>query len=122
MLTAVMGVFKLELFVRRMGGMGTWLLLAAYVSLLLLYRERKVLALGTLVIAYALPFALFIAYFHRYRMPIEPLVVALATVGFARLGAWAASRRAVTFDPQRWSSSATTMRPANRMRGTTAAR
>jgi hypothetical protein len=122
LLTAVLGVFKLELFARRMGTMGVWILLVAYVSLLLLYRERKVLALGTLVIVYALPFALFITYFHRYRLPIEPLVVALATVGSARLAAWVAARRATTFNPRRWSLPGAAIRPATGMRGTTAAR
>jgi len=122
LLIAVMGVFKLELFARRTGTLGVWVLLVAYVSALLLYRERKVLALNVLVLVYALPFALFITYFHRYRVPIEPLVVALATVGSARLAAWIAARQATTFNPRRWSLPGATIRPAAGMRGTTGAR
>jgi hypothetical protein len=122
LLTAVMGVFKLELFARRMGTVGVWVLLIAYLSGMLLYRDRKVLALGALVLVYALPFALFITYFHRYRVPIEPLVVALATVGLARLAAWIAARRATTFNPRRWSLPGATIRPGAGMRGTTATR
>lgn len=122
LLMAVMGVFKLELFARRMGSTGVWLLLVAYLSVMMLYKERKVLALGVLVLAYALPFAVFIAYFHRYRAPIEPLVIALATVGVARLAAWIGARRATAFSPRRWSPPGATIRPAAGMRGTTAAR
>jgi hypothetical protein len=90
-LSAQLGVYKLEQFARRLGRLGLWTLLAAVLAGVFLLRDRRVLAISVLVAAFALPFAIFIAYFHRYRIPIEPLVAALACIGGARLAEWAAA-------------------------------
>jgi hypothetical protein len=82
---ARLAIYKLELFARRAGTPGTWLILVAFIASLCMWRDRRVLGIAALLAAYALPFAVFVAYFQRYRSPIEPLVVALACTGAVSL-------------------------------------
>jgi len=90
-ISAELAFWKLRLFITRLGlGNALLAIVAAIAGAVALIRWRLVtLTFALAVFVYSFPFALIITYvqFERYRLPIEPLLIIVATAGaweFAR--------------------------------------
>jgi hypothetical protein len=75
-----MGIIKLELFTLKYGKYGLLLVMLAVAGALLSIRESRSWPLSLAAASYAAPFVLIVAYYDRYRLPIEPVLAVLSAV------------------------------------------
>jgi hypothetical protein len=75
-----MGLTKLQLFTVKYGKYGLALVLLAVVGALLCIRDPRSWPLSLAAASYAAPFVLIVAYYDRYRLPIEPVLAVLSAV------------------------------------------
>ena len=80
-----MAAVKVWIYCTRFGAYGVVVLLAALVAAVVGRRDARLWPLALLAISYSLPFVLIIAYFGRYRAPIEPVFAVLAAVGVTQV-------------------------------------
>ena len=100
-----MGIMKLELFTLKYGAYGLALVLLAVVGGLLSVRESRSWPLSLAAASYAAPFVLIVAYYDRYRLPIEPVLAVLSAVAI-RLALGFVWERYSRRNPQSHSTSA----------------
>jgi 4-amino-4-deoxy-L-arabinose transferase-like glycosyltransferase len=79
-----MGVTKLELFIFKYGKYGLGLVALAIVGAVLSIRDARSWPLSLAAASYAAPFVLIVAYYDRYRLPIEPVLAVLSAVAIGR--------------------------------------
>jgi hypothetical protein len=89
LVAAEMGLIKLWVYFTRFGNYGLLILLAAAATAVGRLRDSRTWPLTLLAVSYSMPFVLVIAYFGRYRAPIEPILSVLAAIG---IGVLATSR------------------------------
>ena len=82
---AKLGLIKLWVYFTRFGIYGLLILAGAVVTALARWRDKRTWPLTLLALSYSLPFVLVIAYFGRYRAPIEPVLSMLAAIGIGSL-------------------------------------
>lgn len=91
LISVQLAMAKIEVFVRSMKLIGVAILLLAILGALVTLRNPAIFTVTLWVSFYIGPFLLIIAYYSRYRAPIEPLLSLLATFAlywiFQRLGA-----------------------------------
>lgn len=80
LLTAKLGLAKLELFSIIMGSFGLGILIIAFFGAVSNLRSAELSTLALWVASYIGPFILVISYFPRYRAPIEPLLIFFAVL------------------------------------------
>jgi len=78
-----MGLTKLQIFTLRYGKYGFGLVLLAIAGAVLTLRETRSWPLSLAAASYAAPFVLIVAYYERYRLPIEPVLAVLSAVAVA---------------------------------------
>lgn len=95
-----LSALKLEAFVRIMGRTGIIICVFAALGALIAFVRRDYIALifTSWVAAYVMPFLIIICYFPRYRFPIEPLMMLLATIPirFTITYIWRSAQHTVT--------------------------
>jgi hypothetical protein len=87
-----MGLTKLELFILKYGKYGLGLVLLAVAGGLLSIRDSRSWPLSLAAASYAAPFVLIVAYYDRYRLPIEPVFAVLSAVAIGLVVGWVRAR------------------------------
>jgi 4-amino-4-deoxy-L-arabinose transferase-like glycosyltransferase len=85
LVVAQMAWSKLWIYVTRLGIPGIVTMLGALLGAALAIRDPRSWPLTLLAISYSAPFVLIIAYYGRYRAPLEPVLAVLAAVGLRML-------------------------------------
>lgn len=83
--TAAMALAKMEVFIMRFGVIGLLTVVFAVIGAVMSLRDSRSWPISLLALSYCAPFVLIIAYYGRYRAPIEPVLAVLAAVGVAAL-------------------------------------
>ncbi len=96
---AAMAIVKIEVFLAVFGRYGVLLAALAVFGALLAGRDPRSWPVALAVLGYSAPFVLVIAYYGRYRAPVEPLIVVLAAVGLWL--SWQRLRRSAVRHSQR---------------------
>jgi 4-amino-4-deoxy-L-arabinose transferase-like glycosyltransferase len=81
LVVAQMAWAKLSIYFMRLGLPGIVTMLGALLGAGLAIRDARSWPLTLMAISYSLPFALIIAYYGRYRAPLEPVLSVLAAAG-----------------------------------------
>ena len=84
-MSANIAILNIERFIRAMGLPGILIFLLAALGTLLSIRNPVVLILAFWAGTYIGPFLLILCYYNRYRSPIEPLLILLATFAIWRV-------------------------------------
>ncbi len=84
-MSAKIAILNIERFIRAMGLPGILMCLLAALGTLLSIRNPVVLILAFWAGTYIGPFLLILCYYNRYRSPIEPLLILLATFAIWRV-------------------------------------
>ena len=85
LVSAQMAAVKVWIYCTRFGTYGLLVLMAALAAAVIGRRDARTWPLTLLAISYSLPFVLVIAYFGRYRAPIEPVFSVLAAIAAAQI-------------------------------------
>jgi 4-amino-4-deoxy-L-arabinose transferase-like glycosyltransferase len=85
LVAAEMGWIKLWVYFTRFGNYGLLILIAAATTAVARLRDSRTWPLTLLAVSYSMPFVLVIAYFGRYRAPIEAVLSVLAAIGIGAL-------------------------------------
>lgn len=94
---AQMALTKLEVYVMRFGVFGLLVVALAVLGSLLAIRDLRTWPLSLLAVSFSGPFILIIAYYGRYRAPIEPVFAVLAAIGVSVIVSRIASRKSLSF-------------------------
>lgn len=86
LVAAELGIAKFGVYLMKFRIYGLALMALALLGAVLAIRDRRSWPLSLAALSYSAPFVLVIAYYDRYRIPIEPVLAVLATAAFAWLG------------------------------------
>lgn len=72
--------FKIVKFGRFEGNTGVLIVLLSALSVVMRFRDYRLLILFLLFIGYLIPFSIIVPYYTRYRLPIDPLLIILSAI------------------------------------------
>jgi hypothetical protein len=115
MISAQLGLAKVEAFLRVMGHVGVLVALLAAIGSIFALRTPIVLTLAAWAGSFIGPFLVFIPFYDRYRAPIEPILVVLAVFGTWKVLAGIRDRSSSTFSRHAPLAERTMTAPAARL-------
>lgn len=88
--TLEMAISKLGVYVTRLGTLGLLTIVLGVIGVISVFRDARSWPLALLAVSYSAPFIMIIAYYGRYRAPIEPVLAVLAAIGVTSIARWLA--------------------------------